>query len=179
MESVGCTPDRKAREILHNVSLILRQRLGCEFFTLHVFSFLSMRMTTVKPLFFLFFFLCRYLKVLVSPLFTDYFWHWLVPTNTESSFKVVFGTGYFWNSSAKDCIWCSENVQFFYNNYSNNFNFNNKRDKIKSLRIQMAAPLPVVSIPLACLCKDVTGSDVFQFFLKKNLKLLLGLGVSG
>jgi hypothetical protein len=56
MESVGCTPDRKAREILHNVSLILRQRLGCEFFTLHVLSFLSMRKTTVKPSFFFCFF---------------------------------------------------------------------------------------------------------------------------
>jgi hypothetical protein len=71
----------------------------------------------------------------VSPLFTDYFWYWLVPTNTESSFKVEFGTDCFWNSSAKDCIWCSENVQFFYNNYSNNSNFNNKSDKIKILRI--------------------------------------------
>jgi hypothetical protein len=32
---------------------------------------------------------------------------------------------------------CSEPPQFFYTNYSNNPNFNNKSDKIKILKIQM------------------------------------------
>lgn len=31
MESAGCTPDRKAREILQDASLILHQKRGCEF----------------------------------------------------------------------------------------------------------------------------------------------------
>jgi hypothetical protein len=39
---------------------------------------------------------------------------------------------------------CSKRIKiegqlFFYNNYSNNFNFNNKSDKIKILKIQVAA----------------------------------------
>ena len=31
MERAGCTPDRKAREMLHDASVILEQR-GCEYF---------------------------------------------------------------------------------------------------------------------------------------------------
>jgi hypothetical protein len=61
-------------------------------------------------------------------------------------------------------------MQFFNNNYSNNPNFNNKSDKIENLRIQMTARHYQIS--LACLYKDVTRSDIFQFFfLKKNLEL--------
>jgi hypothetical protein len=59
-------------------------------------------------------------------------------------------------------------LQFFYNNYLNNFNFNNKSDKIKILRIWMTARhyqwrCVNASIPLMSLCKDATKSDVFQF----------------
>jgi hypothetical protein len=47
----------------------------------------------------------------------------------------------------------TSNSDFFYN-YLNNSNFNNKRNKIKILRIQMAVAR----------CKDTTVSDVFPFF---------------
>jgi hypothetical protein len=61
------------------------------------------------------------------------------------------------------------NLQFFYYKYSNNLNFNNKSDKIKILRIRMAArhrQWRVVKTPLA-----VTSFPFFYFSIfssKKN-----------
>jgi hypothetical protein len=60
----------------------------------------------------------------------------------------------------------------FYYNYSNNFNFNNKSDKIKFLRID-SAPLSMT------LCKDATVSDVFPFFLLFSYFFLKNYNTSG
>jgi hypothetical protein len=61
------------------------------------------------------------------------------------------------------------NGSFFYNNYSNNPNFTSRSDKIKILRIRMAARhcqyhCVNTSVSLTRLDKDVIGSSVFQFF---------------
>jgi hypothetical protein len=68
--------------------------------------------------------------------------------------------------------------QFFYNNYLNNPNFNNKNDKIKILRIRMAARhyqwrCVNASVPLTRLCKNIIQSGVFQFFYNLKLRALL------
>jgi hypothetical protein len=66
---------------------------------------------------------------------------------------------------------------FFYNNYLNNSNFNNKSDKIKILRIRMAVchcqwRCVNSSMPVT-LCKHVNPSDLFRFFLNLELRALL------
>jgi hypothetical protein len=79
-------------------------------------------------------------------------------------------------------------LQFFYNNYLNNHNYNNKSDKIKILRIRMVARhyqwrCVNASVPLTCLCTNDTESDVFQFcFIFFNfewIEILVWIGPVG
>jgi hypothetical protein len=68
--------------------------------------------------------------------------------------------------------WDSPQI-FFYYNYSNNPNFNNKSDKIKNLRIRM--PARHCQWRVAKMPPTVT-SFLFSFFLKKKpWKMLVGV----
>jgi hypothetical protein len=59
-------------------------------------------------------------------------------------------------SALKTTVFLHSFGRFFFYNYSNNPNFNNKSDKIKILRIQMA-----VSLSMTSLHKRTSETDVF------------------